>query len=171
MTRAAEASAAAQSSGAAFQAWCDEQHRAARTAGWLVWVDHYGPEVRHIVRGRYKIVGRAPPDYLGQIRGGRTLLVEAKRRTGRLLIEGDGRDAILPHQAERLAEAEAGGAVALVLVEFERAAGVERYAAPWSAVVTAATTPCSGRHRSVGPVVLAAWRVRHSCYLAPWVTP
>ena len=171
MTRAAESSAAAQSSGAAFQAWCDGQHRAARTAGWIVWVDHYGPEVRHIVRGRYKIVGPAPPDYLGQLRGGRTLLVEAKRRTGRLLIEGDDRDAILPHQADRLAEAEAGGAVALVLVEFERASGVERYAAPWSAVVTAATTPRGGRHRSVGPVELAAWRVTTACYLAPWVTP
>ena len=98
-------------------------------------------------------------------------MVEAKRRTGRLLIEGDDRDAILPHQADRLAEAELGGALALVVVEFERAAGVERYATPWSAVVTAATTPRGGRHRSVGPVELAAWRVRHSCYLAPWVTP
>ena len=43
---------------------------AARAAGWIVWVDHYGPEVRHIVRGRYKIVGPAPPDYLRQLRAG-----------------------------------------------------------------------------------------------------
>lgn len=168
MTRASEASAAAQSSGAAFEAWCDEQHRAARAAGWLVWVDHYGPEVRHIVRGRYKIVGPAPPDYLGQLRGGRTLLVEAKRRTGRLLIEGDDRDAILPHQATRLALAEAGGGAALVLVEFIRADGVTRCAAPWSAVVAAARSPRGGP-RSVGPEDLTPWLAATPCYLAPFV--
>lgn len=164
------ASAAAQSSGAAFEAWVDGQHRAARAAGWLVWVDHYGPEVRHVVRGRYKIVGKAPPDYIGQLRGGRTLLVEAKRRQKRMLIEGDDRDAIAPHQSARLAEAEDGGALALVVVEFIRAAGVERFAAPWSAIVASAHRPRGGEHRSVGPLDLAPWRVTTACYLAPWVS-
>ena len=119
------ASAAAQSSGAAFEAWVDGQHRVAKAAGHLVWVDHYGPEVQHLSGGAVRVVGHAPPDYLGQLRGGRVVLVEAKRRTGRLAIEGTDRDAIIPHQAARLADAEAGGAVSLVLVEFERAAGVK----------------------------------------------
>jgi hypothetical protein len=165
------ASAAAQSSGAAFEAWVDGQHRVAKAAGHLVWVDHYGPEVQHLSGGAVRVVGHAPPDYLGQLRGGRVVLVEAKRRTGRLLIEGTDRDAIIPHQAARLADAEAGGAVSLVLVEFERAAGVERYAAPWSAVVAAAHRPRGGAHRSVGPLDLSAWRVTTPCYLTPWVTP
>lgn len=163
------ASAAAQSSGAAFEAWVDGQHRVAKAAGHLVWVDHYGPEVQHLSGGAVRVVGHAPPDYLGQLRGGRVVLVEAKRRTGRLAIEGTDRDAIIPHQAARLAEAEAGGGLALVLVEFVRAAGAERYAAPWSAVVAAATTPRGAVRRSVGPLELAAWRVQHDCYLAPFV--
>jgi len=161
----------AQAEGAAFEDWVDSQHAYALAAGWLSWVDHYGPAVRHLADGSVRVVGKAPPDYLGQLAGGRTLLVEAKRRTGRLELEGDDRAAIRPHQATRLALAEAGGGAALVLVEFIRADGVTRCAAPWSAVVAAARSPRGGRHRSVGPVELAAWRVRHSCYLAPWVTP
>ena len=84
MTAAADA---AQSSGAAFEAWVDGQHRVAKAAGHLVWVDHYGPEVQHLSGGAVRVVGHAPPDYLGQLRGGRVVFVEAKRRTGRLAIE------------------------------------------------------------------------------------
>jgi hypothetical protein len=167
--RARATSRTAQAAGGGFEAWCDAQHGAARALGWLVWVDHYGPAVQFLGGSGARVVGKAPPDYLGQLRGGRTLIVEAKRRTHRLAIEGDDREAIRPHQAARLAEAEAGGGLALVLVEFVRAAGAERYAAPWSAVVAAATTPRGAVRRSVGPLELAAWRVQHDCYLAPFV--
>lgn len=167
--RASATGRAAQVAGEAFENWCDAQHAAARARGWLAWIDHYGPEVQRLSGGAVRVVGHAPPDYIGQLRGGRTLIVEAKRRTHRLAIEGDDREAIRPHQAARLAEAEAGGGLALVLVEFVRAAGAERYAAPWSAVVAAATTPRGAVRRSVGPLELAAWRVQHDCYLAPFV--
>jgi hypothetical protein len=167
--RARATSRTAQAAGGGFEAWCDAQHGAARALGWLVWVDHYGPAVQFLGGSGARVVGKAPPDYLGQLRGGRTLIVEAKHRTGRLALGGDGRDAIKAHQAERLAEAEAGGGLALVLVEFVRAAGVERYAAPWSVVAAAATTPRGAVRRSVGPLELAAWRVQHDCYLAPFV--
>lgn len=167
--RARATSRTAQAAGGGFEAWCDAQHGAARALGWLVWVDHYGPAVQFLGGGGARVVGKAPPDYLGQLRGGRTLIVEAKRRTGRLALGGDGRDAIKAHQAERLAEAEAGGGLALVLVEFVRAAGVERFAAPWSVVAAVATTPRGAVRRSVGPLELAAWRVQHDCYLAPFV--
>jgi hypothetical protein len=160
---------AAQISGETFEGWCDGQHEAAKARGWLSWVDHYGPAVQHLSGGAVRVVGHAPPDYVGQLRGGRALLVEAKRRTGRLAIGGDGRDAIRPHQVTRLAEAEAGGGLALVLVEFVRAAGVDRYAAPWSAVVRAATAPRGAAVPSVGPVELAPWRVVGGCYLEPFM--
>lgn len=158
----------AQAEGAAFEDWVDSQHAYALAAGWLSWVDHYGPAVRHLADGSVRVVGKAPPDYLGQLAGGRTLLVEAKRRTKRLELEGDDRAAIRPHQATRLAEAEAAGAVALVLVEFVRADGVTRCAAPWSAVVAAARSPRGGP-RSVGPEDLAPWLAATPCYLAPFV--
>lgn len=167
--RARATARTAQAAGGGFEAWCDAQHGAARALGWLVWVDHYGPAVQFLGGGGARVVGKAPPDYLGQLRGGRTLIVEAKRRTGRLALGGDGRDAIKAHQAERLAEAEAGGALALVLVEFERAGGAERFAAPWSAVARAATSPRGAAVPSVGPVELAPWRVVTPCYLAPWM--
>lgn len=167
--RARATSRTAQAAGGGFEAWCDAQHGAARALGWLVWVDHYGPAVQFLGGSGARVVGKAPPDYLGQLRGGRTLIVEAKHRTGRLALGGDGRDAIKAHQAARLAEAEAGGGLALVLVEFVRAAGVERFAAPWSVVAAVATTPRGAVRRSVGPLELAAWRVQHDCYLAPFV--
>lgn len=157
----------AQAVGEAFEDWCDAQHAYALAAGWLTWVDHYGPAVQHLGDGSVRVVGKAPPDYLGQLSGGRTLLVEAKRRTHRLALEGDDRAAIRPHQAERLALAEAGGGVALVLVEFVRADGVTRCAAPWSAVVAAARSPRGGP-RSVGPEDLAAFIAATPCYLAPF---
>jgi hypothetical protein len=164
---------AEQTSGAAWEAWCDGQHCAAKVLGILVWVDHYGPEVRHLRSGAYKIVGKAPPDYLGMMHGGRTLAVEAKRRTGRLVIEpkprhkgtGPDRDAIEPHQAARLAEVERGGGLGLVLVEFVRADGAHRFAAPWSVVAAAARSPMGGP-RSVGPEDLRGWGVDPRCYLA-----
>lgn len=160
--------AAEQSAGAAWEAWCAGQHRAAVAAGWLVWVDHYGPEVRHLRQGAYRIVGKAPPDYLGQLAGGRILVVEAKRRGGRLILGGDSRDAIEEHQMRRLRETERGGGLALVLVAFERAAGVTRYAAPWSAVDAAARRPRGGAWPSIGPEDLDGWQCVSPCYLARW---
>jgi hypothetical protein len=168
--------AAEQTSGAAWEAWCDGQHLAAMALGILADIDHYGPEVRHLRQGAYRIVGKAPPDYLGMLVGGRHLAVEAKRRKNRLVVEpkprrkGDppDRDAIEPHQAARLAKVEAGGGLALVLVEFVRASGVSRFVAPWSVEVAAARSPMGGA-RSVGPEDLRGWEVDARCYLSRFV--
>lgn len=158
----------AQAEGGAFEDWMEAQHAWALAAGWLAWVDHYGPAVRHLPDGTVRVVGKAPPDYLGQLKGGRVVLVEAKRRTKRLELEGEDRAAIRPHQARRLAEAEAGGGLALVVVEFVRAAGVTRHAVPWSEILRAGTRPRGGR-LSVGPDDVARWRIVTPCYLAPWM--
>ena len=57
-------------------------------------------------RGRLlaAIDGKAPPDYIGILRGGRALVVEAKRRTGRLRRD-DARDGIPAHQTAWLDDA------------------------------------------------------------------
>lgn len=159
---------AEQLSGASWEAYCDGQHRTAKALGLLVWIDHYGPRVQHLRQGTYRITGKAPPDYLGMMRGGRILAVEAKRRSGRLAIEGKTRDAIQKHQADRLAEVEGGGGLGLVLVEFVRAGGVSRFAAPWSVVAAAARSPLGGP-RSVGPEDLRGWEVATPCYLSRFV--
>lgn len=163
--RARRAAIAARASGDTLETWLDAQHRAALAAGVLVRVGHYGPAAvvtgKRDARGRLlaAIEGTAPPDYLGILRGGRALVVEAKRRTGRLRCD-DGREGIAAHQREWLDAAHRSGALALVVVEFVRAAGATRYAVPWGDV------PWAGD--SVGPVELAPWRIGAGVYLSRW---
>ena len=140
---------------------------AALALGILVRVGHYGPAAtitgKRDARGRLlaAIDGKAPPDYLGILRGGRALVVEAKRRTGRLRRD-DSREGIPAHQAAWLDAADRCGALALVVVEFVRAAGATRYAVPWGEI------PWEGD--SVGPSALAPWRVQGELYLARWTS-
>lgn len=161
------AAIAARASGDTLERWLDAQHAAAIAMGVLVRVGHYGPAStitgKRDHRGRLlaAIDGKAPPDYIGILRGGRALVVEAKRRTGRLRRDGE-RDGIPAHQREWLDDADRAGALALVVVEFVRAAGVTRYAVPWGEI------PWEGY--SVGPDALAPWRVNAGLYLAPWTT-
>lgn len=70
------------------------------------------------------------------------------------------RDGIPAHQTAWLDDAHRSGAVALVVVEFVRAAGATRYAVPWGDI------PWEGD--SVGPSTLAPWRVDGGLYLARW---
>lgn len=156
---------AARASGDTLERWLDAQHAAALAAGILVRVGHFGPAStitgKRDHRGRLlaAIDGKAPPDYIGILRGGRALVVEAKRRTGRLRRD-DSRDGIPAHQTAWLDDAHRSGAVAIVVVEFVRAAGVTRHAIPWGEI------PWEGD--SVGPSTLAPWRVDGGLYLARW---
>ena len=165
--RARRTAHTARASGDSLEQWLDAQHTAALAAGILVRVGHYGPASvitgKRDHRGRLlaAINGVAPPDYLGIMRGGRALVVEAKRRTGRLHRD-DGRDGIPAHQREWLDAADRSGALALVVVEFVRAAGVTRHAVPWGEI------PWEGD--SVGPAALTPWRVAGGLYLAPWAS-
>ena len=158
---------AARASGDTLEHWLDAQHEAALALGILVRVGHYGPAAtitgKRDARGRLlaAIDGKAPPDYLGILRGGRALVVEAKRRTGRLRRD-DSREGIPAHQAAWLDAADRCGALALVVVEFVRAAGATRYAVPWGEI------PWEGD--SVGPSALAPWRVQGELYLARWTS-
>lgn len=163
--RAVATAASARAAGDAFEAWVEHQHRLARRAGVLAMVNHFGPPVVFTGPGECHPVGVAPPDYVGLLRGGRYLVVEAKHRCGRLAIGGSDRDAIAPHQVAYLAAAEAAGALAMVVVSFERAAGVTRYAVPWSKVVEAARSPRGGA-LSIGPEDVCGWEVSEPHYLA-----
>lgn len=166
--RAVLAGRSANASGDAFEAWVEHQHRVAKRMGVLALVDHFGPPVDFTAPGECHPVGKAPPDYVGVLQGGRSLVVEAKHRGDRLEIGGDSRRAIAPHQVAYLAAAEAAGALALLVVSFERAAGVSRFAVPWSEAVAAARSPRGG-DLSLGPEDLRGWEVRDPHYLVRWV--
>lgn len=173
--RAVVAGRNANASGEAFEAWVEAQHEAAKLTGLLARVDHFGPRVVFVGGGECRVVGLAPPDYIGTLRGGRTLAVEAKHRGGRLKIGGDDRDAIAPHQVKYLSEVGNAGALALLVVGFTRANGETRFAVPWSVAVKAAkAVKGDGRNAragvlTLGPEDLAGWEARSPHYLVRFV--
>ena len=63
--------------------------------------------------GAMRIVGAGPVDFLGTIKGGRSLVFDAKVRTGAASFAYDQRD---HHQIEQLVDAQALGAHAFVLL-------------------------------------------------------
>ena len=171
------AAGAARTSGASLESWLAAEHDAMRATG-LADVVKVGPPSEVTRVGRrilYVATGSAPPDYLGTLAGGRAVVIEAKRRPGRLhrdrrqVVDGvrrECRDGIEDHQREALAAWERLGALALVVVEFRRAAGVTRHAVPWSALES--LWAGDGGARSVGPKELAAWTIGEGAYLARW---
>jgi len=117
--------------------------------------------------------GVGPADYVGTLRGGRSLVVEAKSFAGRL-SRGD----IAEHQREHLdACAALGGLALLALNVYGCGVYVVRWdAAPWRVTTRTLTTVERGRKvkrsvesRTLGVEELAGHRVEGECYLRAWV--
>lgn len=151
---------AAKRSGDTWEAWMAAQHTEAAKRGYVARVEHVGAPSKHVDRDRVVLTGVAPPDYLGTLSDGRSLVVEAKHRAGRLYRSGH-RTAVEPHQRAYLDDVSATRALVLLVVAFERAAGTLRYAVPWGLI--------AWRDESVGPTELRGWEVSEGCYLARWM--
>ena len=184
-SKASRTSATAHASGEGWEAWIEAQHAEAVALGLVAWVVKAGrPSEPHISggkaqydrRGRLLLAatGDAPPDFLGVLSDGRVLVVEAKRRTGRLSASTapEHRAGIPEHQQDRLARAARAGGLALLAVEFvrERKSGdvVTRHFVPWQVIPWASGTT-SGAARTVGPEELRPWEWKGGNYLAAWV--
>lgn len=169
---------AAVASGAAWEAWLEDQHALAIGAGLLAWVGHYGPlsvpwvdggRVQTDARGRLLLatMGPGPVDYLGCGADGRVVAIEAKRRMGRLHLRGGDHDALPDHQRAMLEATHDAGGIAIVAVELVRqrdgAPTPLRYAVPWHVV---RGLPSLGADELVG------WEIepsRPGGYLARWL--
>ena len=176
----------AHAAGEGWEAWLCAQHTLSVTAGLVAWVEKVGaPTQPHLAGGRAQfdargrlvsvVTGTAPPDYLGVLADGRGLVVEAKRRSGRLVRDrerpdgSEDRAGIAQHQRELLDRAHRVGALALVVVEFLRAEGPVRCAVPWGELASRWTSVRGGA-LSVGPDELADWRIADGeLYLARFV--
>lgn len=182
---------AANRSGREGEAWIEEHHRRAIDEGLAKRVTHVGaPWVPHVVAGRVArdrrgrvlgaVVDVAPPDFLGVLSDGRALIVEAKRRTGRLhapLTDEELAEhvedvaAIERHQADYLDDV-CEVALALVVVTFVRSENRVpyelRFAVPWVVLRGLWVSPRGGRP-SVGPEELVMWRAAPGRYLSRWV--
>jgi hypothetical protein len=124
------------------------------------------------------VIDLAPPDYLGILDDGRGLVVEVKRRQGRLVRDAtndngtENRAAIETHQAEDLARVATTCALSLVVVTFVRSEKRQSYevrvAVPWTILASRWRSPAGGA-LSVGPEDLDDWRVEGDCYLERFV--
>ena len=120
--------------------------------------------------------GVGPADYVGTMRGGRSLVVEAKSVDGRLSLAH-----VAPHQRAHLDACAALGGLALLAVEL-RGKGVyvvEWTAAPWRVMTRTVreVVEVDGRKvkaertvesRTLGVEELAGHRVEGKCYLRKW---
>ena len=116
--------------------------------------------------------GVGPADYVGTLRGGRSLVVEAKSVDGRLSLAD-----IPEHQREHLDACAALGGLALLAVEL-RGKGVyvvEWATAPWrvsrrhvSGTLVQGRTLPAVESRTLGAEELAGHRVEGKCYLRKW---
>lgn len=149
-----------QASGARFEAWVEAQHAVARNRGLLVHAEHT-QAVARVIHGKviYSVPGVA--DYVLCLRGGRYAAVEAKASDGLRLY----RSRVGPLQARHLDATARGGALALLLVEFNEPS-TARYAVPWLDVPW-------GRMRSADSVCAAdllLWEIiPGNCYLERFV--
>ena len=117
--------------------------------------------------------GVGPADYVGTMRGGRSLVVEAKSFAGRL-----SRLDIPEHQRAHLdANAALGGLSLLAACVYGCGVYVVEWtAAPWRVTTRTLTVVESGRKvqrpvesRTLGVEELAGHRVEGECYLRAWV--
>ena len=167
------AGAVAHARGDAFEDVLAPHHDAARAEG-LADVRKVGAPV--IVGRRGKPVewaGVGPADYVGTMRGGRSIVVEAKSVDGRLSLAH-----VAPHQREHLDACAALGGLALLAVEL-RGKGVyvvEWATAPWrvsrrhvSGTLVQGRTLPAVESRTLGAEELAGHRVEGECYLRAWV--
>lgn len=159
--------------GDAFEALLSRHHAAALAEG-LADVRKVGAPV-HVGKGGAPKAwaGVGPADYVGTLRGGRSVVVEAKSVDGRF-----SRAHVAEHQREHLDACAALGGLALLALEV-RGCGVyvvEWAAAPWRVSSHAVTATERGRKvrrtvesRTLGAEELAGHRAAEGCYLRRWV--
>ena len=166
------AGAVAHARGDAFEDVLAPHHDTARAEG-IADVRKVGAPV--IVGRKGKPVGWAgvgPADYVGTLRGGRSIVVEAKSVDGRLSLAH-----VAPHQREHLDACAALGGLALLAVEL-RGKGVyvvEWAKAPWrvsrrhvSGTLVQGRDLPAVESRTLGVEELAGHRVEGKCYLRKW---
>lgn len=164
--RAVASGAEAHEHGAALERWLSAQHDVAR-AGGLANIHKAGPQVRVGRDGKpCDWLGRGPADYMGALRGGRAVLLEAKSRPSRL-----SRAEIPPHQQEDLSRSTDLGALALLVVELRDVGTI--YAVEWARVPWRVTKASVGgvvqTRETVGADELAGHEVPASgLYLGRW---
>lgn len=153
--------------GRSLEGWLNDQHLAARVAG-LANVRKVGAPV---VVGRDGLpcawAGKGPADYVGALRGGRAVAVEAKSTEGRF-----SRRDVPQHQQDDLEHTARCGGLALLVVELRDVGTI--YAVEWTAVpwrVTGARV--GGVHQTratVGAEELAGHEVpTQGIYLGRWL--
>lgn len=149
----------AQMHGDNFEAWVERQHAEALAHGIVARVVHTGPVVVFDRRGAVHVVDAGGADWQGTLADGRSLVVEAKSRAGRLSWSQ-----IPEHQRDDLDACARTPGLAALLYE---AQGAGRYAIPWQRV------PWSGRgsegRGGIGPgdAGMERWRIGcERCYLA-----
>ena len=152
--RRASAGAAAHAHGDAFEAWLQAQHQEAVALGIASRITHTGPVVIFTRQGEPKVVGPGGADYQGTLAGGRSLVIEAKSRAGRL-----SRSELPSHQVLDLEACGSVGGCALLVFEYQPTR--TRFAMPWAFV------PWSTRG-GVGPEECERWEIAagERCYLA-----
>ena len=148
---------AAQAHGVTFERWLEGQHAEAVRLGLAGRIVHTGPLVVFTRGGDPKVVGPGGADYQGTLAGGRSLVIEAKSRGGRL-----SRGELPQHQVADLEACASVGGLALLVFEHQPTGG--RYAMPWGSV------PWSSRG-GIGPEECGAWEITagERCYLVKLV--
>lgn len=158
--------------GDAFEALLSRHHAAALAEG-IADVRKVGAPVV-VGRGGLPVrwAGVGPADYVGTLRGGRSVVVEAKSVDGRLSLAH-----VAPHQREHLDACASLGGLALLAVEL-RGKGVyvvEWATAPWrvsrrhvSGTLVQGRDLPAVESRTLGAEELAGHRVEGKCYLRKW---
>jgi hypothetical protein len=170
--RAVSAATAAQSAGQCFEAVLAEHHGCAWARGLARVVKQHVPTVQRRA-GVLLRTAKGDVDYLGTLRGGRLVAIEAKSAgTGRLaLVEPTGAErtkhqhtGLRAHQAAALTAYASLGALALLVVRFvRRPRGIDVatvYAVPWVEIA---------HLNDIGPDDVSAHAVSGDCYLARYV--
>ncbi len=142
----------------------------ARQQGVVAWWHHTQALFRPVGAGRFLPVAAGLSDYVGQLRGGLALAIEAKStEDGRLY-----RSAITEAQQQHLAACAAGAGLAVLAVQFRDTPGWPLYLVPWAEVpwvrkrtadsLTAAGLEVAGWRAStqdlLGPLLVVCQRCR-----------
>ena len=157
---------AADAAGRALETYLNGQHAAALKAG-LANIRKVGAPVLVNGDGKpYEWAGRGPADYVGALRGGRAVAVEAKSTEGRF-----SRREVPQHQQDDLSHTADLGGLALLVLELRDAGAI--YAVEWSRVPWRVTKAVVGgrvqTRETVGADELAGCEVpAKGIYLGRW---
>lgn len=165
LTPRAAAGLSARRAGAAFESVIAAHHEAAIRLGLLATVEKIEPPARLVrTAGGMRLLYVAPgvTDWIGVLRGGRALSVEAKSTKRGRLARAD----VKPRQQAWLDACARTGGLSVLVVEFRREDEVlirppERFAVPWLKVPWQV-----GRSaESIGPEDLKGWELGTRSYL------